>query len=132
LQLVEHWQDVAEDFAAGRIYLPAEDLEKFDCSESDLAAKTASPALRQLLRFECERTHGLLDQGLELVGSLRGRARLAVCGFVAGGRAALDAVARTGYDTQSGAPGPLRRDFARRYATTWFSASSSAAGRLHQ
>src|SRR5205823_12115026 len=29
LQLVEHWQDVAEDCRRGRIYLPAEDLERF-------------------------------------------------------------------------------------------------------
>jgi squalene synthase HpnC len=129
LQLVEHWQDVAEDFAAGRIYLPSEDLEKFGCPESDLAATRASDALRELLRFESERAHDLLDQGVPLVGSLRGRARLAVCGFVAGGRAALDAVARTSYDTLGGAPAPLRRDFARRFATTWFAASSIAGGR---
>jgi squalene synthase HpnC len=129
LQLVEHWQDVAEDFAAGRIYLPGEDLEKFGCLESDLAATTANDALRKLLHFESERAHGLLDQGVSLVGSLRGRARLAVCGFVAGGRAALDAVARTSYDTLGGAPKPLRRDFARRFATTWFAASSTAGER---
>jgi squalene synthase HpnC len=129
LQLVEHWQDVAEDFAAGRIYLPGEDLEKFGCLEDDLAATTANRALRELLRFESERAHSLLDQGLPLVGSLRGRARLAVCGFVAGGRAALDAIARVSYDTLGGAPGPLRRDFARRFATTWFAASRAAGGR---
>jgi squalene synthase HpnC len=36
LQLAEHWQDVAEDVARGRIYLPAEDLERFGCSEREL------------------------------------------------------------------------------------------------
>ena len=36
LQLVEHWQDVAEDFAAGRVYLPAEDMERFGVSHADL------------------------------------------------------------------------------------------------
>ena len=44
LQLAEHWQDVAEDFRAGRIYLPAEDLERFGVAESDLAAATAGAA----------------------------------------------------------------------------------------
>ena len=33
LQLAEHWQDVAEDLRAGRIYLPPEDLERFGCTE---------------------------------------------------------------------------------------------------
>ena len=41
LQLAEHWQDVAEDLANGRIYLPAEDLERFGCTEADLAAPAA-------------------------------------------------------------------------------------------
>ena len=115
LQLVEHWQDVKEDYAAGRIYLPSEDLVKFGCREEELGADTASRALRELLRFECERTHQLLDEGVPLVRSLRGRARLAISGFVAGGRAALDAIARDSYDVMRGAPRARRRDFARRY-----------------
>jgi squalene synthase HpnC len=115
LQLVEHWQDVKEDYAVGRIYLPSEDLVKFGCREAELGAETASHALRKLLRFECERAHGLLDEGVPLVRSLRGRARLAIGGFVAGGRAALDAIARHSYDVMGGAPRARRRDFARRY-----------------
>ena len=115
LQLVEHWQDVKEDYAAGRIYLPSEDLVKFGCREEELCADTASHALRELLRFECERAHGLLDEGVPLVRSLRGRARLAIGGFVAGGRAALDAIARNAFDVMGGAPRARRRDFARRY-----------------
>jgi squalene synthase HpnC len=115
LQLVEHWQDVKEDYAAGRIYLPSEDLVKFGCREEELGADSASRALRELLRFECERAHGLLDEGVPLVRSLRGRARLAISGFVAGGRAALDAIARDAYDVMGGTPRARRRDFARRY-----------------
>jgi Phytoene/squalene synthetase len=52
LQLAEHWQDVAEDLGNGRIYLPGEDLERFGCTEADLAARTAGPAVRQLMIFE--------------------------------------------------------------------------------
>jgi phytoene/squalene synthetase len=115
LQLVEHWQDVKEDYLAGRIYLPSEDLAKFGCSEEALGAKSASPELRELLRSECERAHGLLDEGVPLVKSLRGRARLAIGGFVAGGRAALDAIAHASFDVMNGAPRARRRDFARRY-----------------
>ncbi len=37
LQLAEHWQDVAEDFARGRIYLPAADRARFGCEEDELA-----------------------------------------------------------------------------------------------
>jgi squalene synthase HpnC len=117
LQLVEHCQDVAEDLARGRLYLPAEDLARFGCDERELRAPAASPAARALLRFEVERARGLLDLGTPLVHTLRGRARLAVAGFVAGGRAAADAIERRGFDVLAGAPRPRRRDLLRRLVT---------------
>lgn len=104
LQLVEHWQDVAEDFRRGRVYLPAEDLERFGVVPADLGADHAGSRLRSLLAFEVERARKLLDEGASLVGLLRGRARLAVAGYVGGGRANADAVAAAGYDVLAGAP----------------------------
>src|SRR5215831_19103289 len=61
LQLAEHWQDVAEDLRAGRIYLPQEDLDRFGCSERDLAAPRAAPRVRALMAFEEQRARELLD-----------------------------------------------------------------------
>jgi squalene synthase HpnC len=104
LQLAEHWQDVAEDLGNGRIYLPGEDLERFGCTEADLAAPTANEAVRQLMTFETDRAARLLDQGAPLVGTLRGAARLAVAGYLAGGRAALAAIRRQHYDVLAGTP----------------------------
>jgi squalene synthase HpnC len=98
LQLAEHWQDVAEDLAMDRIYLPAEDLERFSVTEADLAEPSAGPAVKDLMRFEVDRARRLLDEGAPLVGTLRGAARLAVAGYVAGGRAALAAITRQRYD----------------------------------
>jgi squalene synthase HpnC len=98
LQLAEHWQDVAEDLANGRIYLPAEDLDRFNVTEADLAVPTAGLAVRDLMRFETDRAAGLLDQGAPLVGTLRGAARVAVAGYLAGGRAALAAIRGQRYD----------------------------------
>ena len=98
LQLVEHWQDVAEDLANGRIYLPGEDLDRFGVIEADLAEPSAGPAVKSLMRFEVDRARGLLDEGAPLVGTLRGAARLAVAGYLAGGRAALAAIRAQGYD----------------------------------
>ncbi len=121
LQLAEHWQDVAEDLRAGRIYLPARDMERFGCGESDLAAPAAGPAVRALIAFEVERARGLLDEGAPIVGTLRGAARAAVAGYVAGGRAALAAIAASGYDVLRATPRPAKRRIAvelvRTYAT---------------
>jgi squalene synthase HpnC len=104
LQLAEHWQDVAEDFGRDRIYLPREDMEAFGCTERDLISESgAAPRLRKLMRFETERAARLLDEGAALTGTLRGWARLAVAGYVAGGRATLAAIAAAG--TGSGPAG---------------------------
>jgi squalene synthase HpnC len=94
LQIVEHLQDVEEDFARGRIYLPRADMERFGCEEADLLERASSPALRALIGFEAQRARALLARGAPLARSLAPRPRLAVAGFVAGGRAALDAVER--------------------------------------
>jgi squalene synthase HpnC len=112
LQLAEHWQDVAEDLGHGRIYLPAEDLERFGCTEADLAEPTAGAAVRKLMTFEVDRAAGLLTEGAPLVGTLRGAARLAVAGYVAGGQAALAAIRAQQYDVLSGTPRPRKQRLA--------------------
>ena len=104
LQLTEHWRDVAEDLADGRLYVPLEDLRRFGCSERDLATPPAAEHVRALMAFEVERARALLDQGAPLAGTLRGRPRWAVAGFVAGGRAALDAIASAGFDVLERSP----------------------------
>jgi squalene synthase HpnC len=104
LQLVEHCQDVAEDLRAGRVYLPLEDLERFGAAVEDLAAPRASAPVRQTIAFEVARARGLIAQGLPLVGELRGRLRLAVAGYAAGGEAALRAIEGAGYDVLAGPP----------------------------
>ncbi|MFD9079520.1 squalene synthase HpnC [Streptomyces erythrochromogenes] len=104
LQIVEHVQDVAEDLERDRIYLPAEDMRRFHVSEADLAAPSAGASVRALVAFESERARALLDEGVPLVGSVHGRLRLLLAGFVGGGRAALRAVTAAGFDVLPGPP----------------------------
>ncbi len=106
LQLAEHWQDVGEDFRAGRVYLPGEDMARYGCEAADLAAPRASAALRGLMAFETQRARSILDAGAPLVGTLRGFARAAVAGYVAGGRAALAAIAAADHDVLRATPRP--------------------------
>lgn len=108
LQLVEHWQDVAEDRRAGRVYLPQEDLAAFGVSEADLDGTETCAPLRHLIAFETERAAALLESGTALVAMLRGWARLAVAGYVAGGRAAIDGLRRANWAIMSGSPGTTR------------------------
>jgi squalene synthase HpnC len=98
LQLVEHLQDVGEDYAAGRIYLPTEDLERFGVTESDLGAARSTPALRRLVAFEVARSHGYFRSGAPLVGLLSGFGAVAIAGFIGGGLAQLDAIEAASFD----------------------------------
>ncbi|MFE2021721.1 squalene synthase HpnC [Streptomyces sp. NPDC059499] len=106
LQIAEHLQDVAEDLGRDRIYLPADDMDRFHVRESDLAVPSGGASLRALVAFEAQRAHDLLDEGIPLVGSVNGRLKLLLAGFVAGGRAALTAISAAGFDVLPGPPRP--------------------------
>ena len=108
LQIVEHLQDVAEDLGRDRIYLPAEDMKRFHVQEADLAAPSAGASVRALIAYEAERALGLLNEGAPLVGSVHGRLKLLLAGFVAGGRAAVRAITAADFDVLPGPPRPGR------------------------
>ena len=99
LQLVEHLQDIGEDYTdKGRIYFPADEMARFGVEESDLGAVSASDRLRRLVAHQSDSARGLLRRGEPLVASLNGWAKISVAGYVAGGLAALDAIAGAKYD----------------------------------
>ncbi|MEU8675226.1 squalene synthase HpnC [Streptomyces sp. NPDC048560] len=106
LQIIEHLQDVTEDLGRDRIYLPAEDMARFHVGESDLAAPSGGASVRSLVAYEAERARDLLNEGTPLVGSVNGRLKLLLAGFVAGGRAALTAIGAAGFDVLPGPPRP--------------------------
>ncbi|MFB7466510.1 squalene synthase HpnC [Streptomyces sp. NPDC056224] len=108
LQIAEHLQDVTEDLGRNRIYLPAQDMRRFHVTEADLKAPSAGASVRSLVAFEVERARELLNEGTPLVGSVHGRLRLLLAGFVGGGRAALNAIAAAGFDVAPGPPKPTR------------------------
>jgi len=114
LQLAEHCQDVAEDFARDRVYLPQEDLARFAATEADIGREHASEALQAVLAFEVDRARELLIAGTPLIAELHGRPKLAVAAFIAGGHSALDAIVRAHYDVLAGPPraGRARRALA--------------------
>ncbi|MEU8563622.1 squalene synthase HpnC [Streptomyces cyaneofuscatus] len=116
LQIVEHLQDVAEDLARDRIYLPAEDMDRFRVTEADLARPSAGASVRALIAYESERVSELLHGGIPLVGSVDGRLRLLLAGFVGGGRSALTAISAAGFDVLPGPPKPTKPSMLREAA----------------
>ncbi len=101
-----------EDYGLDRIYLPADEREAAGVPDADLAAPTASPALRELVAAEVGRARALFADTAPLAGSIptsgRGiRLARAVYGAV------LDRIERNGFDVLGRATRPRVRDFAR-------------------
>ena len=80
---------------------------------ADLDAGVTSTAVRRLVAHEVNRSTELLASGLPLVRSLRGSARVAVAGFVAGGLATADALRRADHDVLARDIVPRKRDVLR-------------------
>jgi squalene synthase HpnC len=114
LQLVNFLQDVPRDLVLGRVYLPAEDRQRF----GDPALDRPSGELRELLRFEAARARAQLAAGEVLRERIGGRLGRAVALFSRGGLAALDALESANWDVFTRRPKPSRTRLAREAALT--------------
>jgi 15-cis-phytoene synthase len=87
LQLTNILRDIREDHANGRVYLPAEDLAKFDCALDPAGPaptpEAPGPGFNRLVEFEVDRAREWYDNGLRLLGLLDWRSS-ACTGAMAG------------------------------------------------
>jgi phytoene synthase len=113
LQLTNFWQDVAGDLERGRVYLPAEDLDRFAGSRDALATRRATPPFVALMAFEVARARAWFDRGLALAGLVGGRLRREVRLFAHGGLAILARIEDAGYDVFTRRPSLRRTDLLR-------------------
>lgn len=111
LQLVNFWQDVAIDLKKDRIYLPQDDLQRFGVTEADLALGIASPAFKQLMRFECDRTRRMLRAGSPLGVQLPGRVGLEIRTIVLAADRVLSKIKLAQYDVFNARPTLTRGDW---------------------
>ncbi|HSC46150.1 MAG TPA: squalene synthase HpnC [Candidatus Acidoferrum sp.] len=66
-QLTNIIRDVHEDAERGRVYLPDEDLVRFNVSPQDFSKSEGTLGIRELLRFEADRAFQLYQEGSELL-----------------------------------------------------------------
>jgi len=66
-QLTNIIRDVHEDFLLGRVYIPDEDLSRYNVSPEDFGRGEATLGVRELLRFEAERAWQNYEEGAELL-----------------------------------------------------------------
>jgi len=98
MQMTNILRDVGEDSRMGRIYLPAEDLRRFNYAESDLLAGTIDENFIELMKFQIARVRSMYDEaapGIELLSpGSRYTVRLALLLY----RRILDEIEDNGYD----------------------------------
>ena len=66
-QLTNIIRDVGEDALMGRIYLPVNELQKFDVKAHEILKRTYSDRFVALMKFQAERAHGLYDEAMALL-----------------------------------------------------------------
>jgi squalene synthase HpnC len=104
LQLANFWQDVREDFARGRVYIPKNDMEVFRVSEAQIAEGIVTPEFRGLMRCEVDYARSLFEEGLPLIGQVSRDLALDLDLFSRGGLEILRAIERQDYDVLTARP----------------------------
>ena len=115
LQLTNFWQDVARDLERDRIYLPLEDLRRFNYTLDDLRAGRVDERWRELLKFEIARTRQLFDQGKALPERVTPELRVQLRLTWLGGMTVLRKIESAGYDVFLRRPSLGKLDFVRLY-----------------
>ncbi len=67
MQLTNIIRDVGDDARRGRIYLPMDELRRFDVKASELLERRYSERFTALMRFQAERAHRSYDEALALL-----------------------------------------------------------------
>ena len=97
LQLANFWQDVSLDYEKGRIYLPLEDLHRFNVQEGDIAAVLNTGSFCSMMRFEVERARDWCRKGLPLAKRVDRELAIDIELFSRGGQEILNAIERQGF-----------------------------------
>jgi phytoene synthase len=94
-QLTNILRDIKEDAGLGRIYLPAEDLQKFGVTAERLAN---GDQVADLLAYEAARARRYYDEAIPLIGMVDARSRPSLWALMQIYSQLLDRIAQAKYD----------------------------------
>lgn len=97
-QLTNILRDVGEDAAMGRVYLPREDLQRFQFTAGDLLARTCDDRFRRLMKFEVDRARDYYALAAQLREYLHPPGRPIFSAMLKTYRGLLDEIERRDYD----------------------------------
>ena len=102
LQLTNILRDAAEDYAAGRVYLPAADLRRFGCAEADLGGSNYTPNFIELMKFEAGRAREMYAEAGALADSASRKQLKGALAMMSLYRELLEKMERGGFRVKDG------------------------------
>jgi squalene synthase HpnC len=91
LQLINFQQDLFQDYRENnRIYLPQDEMRRFGVSEDDIHQRRNSPGFTQMMRFQVQRSAGLLRMGSPLGTAIPGRLGVELRAIILSGARVLE------------------------------------------
>jgi squalene synthase HpnC len=124
LQLANFWQDVANDWDRGRVYLPQADCRRFGYNEKMFARRECNEAFRHLLAAEVDQAEGFLRRGLPLVRIMPPELQLDIALFIRGGLAILNSIRRQAFDVWSSRPRVCKKEKLQLLLSCWWQLKS--------
>ena len=104
LQLANFYQDVVEDDARGRRYIPADAMQRFGVTNEQIHERRFDAEFRVMMQFLVDDARARLTRGQRIVSLVDRDLAATLSLFVKGGHAILDAIAAQGYDTLRARP----------------------------
>ena len=104
LQLANFYQDVVEDDARGRRYIPADAMQRFGVTDQQIHERRFDAEFRVMMQFLVDDARARLMRGQRIVSLVDRDLAATLSLFVKGGHAILDAIAAQGYDTLRARP----------------------------
>jgi len=101
MQLTNILRDIGEDVDRGRIYLPLEDLRRFNYSHEELMKKTINSNFLSLMKFQIERARSYYRSSEKGIPMLEKQSRFAVCISSTNYGNILRAIEKNNYDVFS-------------------------------
>jgi len=122
MQLSNFWRDIGADWKRQRIYLPQEDMDRFNFSEEDLAASRITNELINLLEFQFLRTNQFYSDALHGIGRLASGRWAVLCGLKVY-QAILGTIRHNQYDVFNHCAEPRHTLKLRLALSSWWQAS---------
>lgn len=111
LQLTNFIQDIEIDYTKGRIYLPQDEMKKFDVDENVFGLKENNANLKKLLKFNIERIEKMFEEGKLLIPFLKGRLKYEIAWTILGGEKILEKIKISDYNIFGNRPTLSKIDF---------------------